>query len=481
MANWWWADLSARDRPGLAQSAEPAVGQAAIAIFAHRLIIPHMDPKDKPDPPGKDEQKLLDQEAFQRFFRESYGQVCALLVRRFGDLDLAQEALQEAFVVALAKWQPGGDRPQNIPAWLYTIARQKAIDLLRRERIGEAKQQGLLAGQQLFGGEPAHYDDLSEYDGDQIPDERLRLIFTCCHPALSLEARIALTLHTVCGLSTVEIAAAFLARETAIAQRIVRAKRKIRDAGVPFRIPASTEASERLLAVQHVLYLIFNEGYSAHTGADLIRSELCFEAIRLAGVLARLLPGYLSVHAQLALFCLQASRLSARLDADGRPLTLEFQDRRLWNRELIHQGCGALDHALAMSESSDGTGYLYQAMIAAEHAVAPDYAQTNWTRIATHYESLYQIQPTPVVRLNAAVAIGMARGAAAGLAHMDAQLAQDLDAYHWYHLSRAELLLQSGDSQAAVDAFRRAAAACENAVERAFIQERLRHTEAATE
>lgn len=410
-------------------------------------------------------------ETFQEFFRESYGQVCALLVRRFGDLDLAQEAIQEAFVVALAKWD--ADRvPKNVPGWIFAIARHKAIDILRREQVRDTKYRSLQAGQSLFY---EANEDAPEPDDSLIPDERLRLIFTCCHPVLNRESRIALTLHTLSGLTTPEIAAAFLKKEVAISQRIVRAKRKIRDAGVPFRVPPLSEAPERLASVLTVLYLVFNEGYSAHAGDALIRHDLCDEAISLANMLTTLLPGESEIQAQLALFYFQASRLHARLDPNGEPVTLENQDRERWDFTKIKRGHTHLERSLALK---DGGAYQLQARIAAKHASAKTYEETDWSRIVEYYERLFQISPTPVIRLNLAVAIAMAYGPQNGLAFLDSDdLAQQLAGYHWYHLARAELLAKIKDTENSAAAFQKALAACENETEKAFLRKRLSEIE----
>jgi RNA polymerase sigma-70 factor (ECF subfamily) len=410
---------------------------------------------------------VIDRETFQIFFRESYGQVCALLVRRFGDLDLAQEAIQEAFIVALNKWPRNGP-PRNVPGWIFAIARHKAIDILRREQLRDKKYRSLHSGQSLFT-ERDGPDDV--WDEEEIPDERLRLIFTCCHPVLNQESRIALTLHTLAGLTTAEIAAAFLKSEPTIAQRIVRAKRKIRVAGVPFRVPALAETPERLSSVLTVLYLIFNEGYSAHGGEQLMRKDLCEEAISLAGMLASLMPDEPEVSAQLALFCFQASRMSARLNSLGEPVTLEHQDRGRWDSARIARGRVALEHSL---RTGGGGMYQLQAQIAGTHAAATTYEETQWSRIVAFYESLLEYSPTPVIHLNLAVAIAMERGPSAGLAILDAaDLAEPLAAYHWYHLARAELLAKVGDLEKSVCAFHRALSTCENETERAFIRGRL--------
>jgi RNA polymerase sigma-70 factor (ECF subfamily) len=386
-----------------------------------------------------------------------------------GDFDLAEDAVQEAFAEALRTW-PSRGVPDNPGAWITTTARNRAIDRLRRERVGREKTQTLATLERLeaLGGD--------ETDLSGIPDDRLRLIFTCCHPALPMDARVALTLKTLGGLSTGEIARAFLVAEPAMAQRIVRAKRKIRAAAIPYRVPPSELLPERLPGVLAVLYLVFNEGYSATTG-PLVRTELCDEAIRLARVLHALMRAEPEPAGLLALMLLQHSRREARTDAVGDLVLLEEQDRARWDHNMIDEGLAILDDALA--ERRPGT-YQLQAAIAALHSRAPRPEDTDWPQIAALYERLAEMTTSPVVELNRAVAVAMADGPARGLAMMDG-LAAELDAYHLFHSARADLLRRSERPDEAAEAYRRALASCSNPAERSFLERRLREvTEASS-
>jgi RNA polymerase sigma-70 factor (ECF subfamily) len=372
--------------------------------------------------------------------------------------------VQEAFVVALERW-PRDGTPQNPGAWITRVARNKAIDRLRRQRTLQVKRE-VLEGLESLAPDSEELEEPSA-EGE-LPDDRLRLIFTCCHPALAPEARVALTLRTLGGLTTAEIARAFLASESAMAQRLVRAKRKIRDARIPYEVPSAEQLPERLPSVLATLYLIFNEGYYA-TGSDsLIRTELSEEAIRLARVLASILRGEHDPRALLALMLLQHSRREARVDDAGRLVLLEDQDRSLWDRDQIEQGIGIL---ATLSGGPVGP-YGIQAAIAAEHARAASPEDTNWRRIRSLYTLLRQIQPSPVVELNRAVAVAMADGPEAGLELLDA--IDGLDRFQPFHSSRADLLRRLGRRQEAAEAYRRALELTSNPVQRSFVERRLR-------
>jgi RNA polymerase sigma-70 factor (ECF subfamily) len=395
-------------------------------------------------------------------FREEWGNILATLIRMTGNWDLAEECVQDAFAAALARW-PGDGVPDRPGAWLTTTARNRALDRLRRTKTEAAKLQQLAA--LSAPAEPADPDDSG------VGDDRLRLIFTCCHPALPLEARVALTLRTLAGLTTAEIARAFLVPEATMAKRLTRAKHKIRDAGIPYRVPPAHLLPERTGGVLAVLYLLFNEGYSASAGDDIVRPDVTAEAIRLARLLMTLMPDEPEATGLLALMLLHDSRRASRLDADGELVTLEDQDRSRWDAAAISEGLALLDSA----RRRRGAGpYQLQAAIAACHARARQAADTDWAEIARLYDELYRLAPTPVVALNRAVAVAMADGPAAGLALVD-ELATggSLGAYFLLPATRADLLRRLGKREEAAASYRDALRLVATGPERRFLSNRL--------
>jgi RNA polymerase sigma-70 factor (ECF subfamily) len=394
-------------------------------------------------------------------FRADWGQVVATLIRVTGDWDLAEECAQDAFAMAMERWARDGV-PRKPGAWLTTTARNRAVDRLRREAVGAAKLREVAA--------------LADVDGspeppDEIRDDRLRLIFTCCHPALAFEARVALTLRTLAGLTTAEIARAFVVGEKTMAQRLVRAKKKIGNAGIPYRVPPADVLPERTNAVLGVLYLLFNEGYAASAGADLVRRSLTGEAIRLARVLATLMPGEPEVEGLLALLLLHDARRDARVSASGDLVTLEEQDRSRWDAGEIASGVALLETALRRGVPGP---YQVQAAIAACHATAPTAADTDWPQIASLYGELARFVPSAVVELNRAVAVAMADGAAAGLALVDDLAARgELAGYHLLPATRADLLRRLNRFPEAASAYREAIALTGSDAERRYLTTRL--------
>jgi RNA polymerase sigma-70 factor (ECF subfamily) len=407
--------------------------------------------------------------AVEELYRSDWGRILATLIGMLGDFELAEEYAQEAFTAALDQW-PATGVPQFPRAWIVQTARHKAIDRLRRRAHFEEKIQPQLAHELQEAVPP------QEYEGGEIPDDRLRLIFTCCHPALAPETQVALTLRTLCGLETDEIARAFLVSPTTMAQRLVRAKNKIRDAGIPYAVPGANEIGERLEAVLTVIYLVFNEGYVATRGASLLRTDLCAEAIRLGRlVIALMVPQPpAETRALLALMLLHDARRDSRLDEAGEIITLEEQDRTRWNRKQINE---------ALQLVSDGSGgargqFALQAAIAAEHCKAPSAADTNWAEIVRLYDQLGRVQPSPVVSLNRAVALAMASGPQAGLAAIDdIAAASDLDDYHLLHAARADLHRRLGQREEAAKSYAQALALVSNDSERRYLQRRLREVQ----
>jgi len=404
--------------------------------------------------------------AIARAFRDERAIVLATLIRQAGDFQLAEDAVQDAFEAAVTVWRRDGV-PASPGAWITTAARRRAIDRLRRDRSVADRAERLAGLTRL----DARHEEPSMDDESTIVDDRLRLMFTCCHPALEMPARVALTLRALGGMTTGEIARAFLVAEPTMGKRIVRAKRKIADARIPYRVPADEELPERLRGVLRVVYLIFNEGYAATEGDRLVRGELCDEAIRLGELLARLMPDDAEVWGLLALMLLHDARRAARVDPSGRYVALDAQDRSLWDRDRIREALAKLERAVRLRRPGE---YQLQAAITALQIQAPNAAATDWAQIAELYGALARFNPSPVVELNRAVAVGLASGPAAGLELLEPLLGDPaLERYQPLHAAHAELLSRAGDAAGAARAYERAIALTANAVERAELERRL--------
>jgi RNA polymerase sigma-70 factor (ECF subfamily) len=404
--------------------------------------------------------------AIARAFRDERAIVLATLIRQAGDFQLAEDAVQDAFEAAVTAWRRDGV-PANPGAWITTAARRRAIDRLRRDRSVADRADRLADLMRL----DAQHEEPAMNDESTIVDDRLRLIFTCCHPALEMPARVALTLRALGGMTTGEIARAFLVAEPTMGKRIVRAKRKIADAHIPYRVPADEELPDRLRGVLRVVYLIFNEGYSATEGDRLVRKELCDEALRLGELLARLMPDDAEVWGLLALMVLHDARRAARVDESGEYVALDQQDRSLWDEDRIRVGCAALDRAVRLRRPGE---YQLQAAITALQIEGAGAETTDWPQIAELYGALAALNPSPVVELNRAVAVGLASGPAAGLALLEPLLGDPaLERYQPLHAAHAELLSRSGDADGAARAYERAIELTANAVERAELERRF--------
>ncbi|HEX3095480.1 MAG TPA: RNA polymerase sigma factor [Candidatus Angelobacter sp.] len=406
--------------------------------------------------------------AIESVFRQESGRILATLIRISGSFDLAEEAMQEAFATAVSQW-PAKGVPDSPGAWITSVAHRKLVDHSRRERTRREKQ-----GPLLYETPTTYELDMTMLEAEPItfPDDRLRLIFTCCHPALHQEAQVALTLRTLGGLTTPEIARAFLLPEPTLAQRLVRAKRKIADARIPYEVPPRAQLPVRLGSVQSVIYLVFNEGYSATAGDSLVRRELCSEAIRLCRTLCELLPGEPENLGLLALMLLHDSRRDARMNKQGKLVTLEDQDRSLWDYERIREGVTLLKQALHMRQAGP---YQLQAAISAIHAEAATPQETDWHEVAAIYRQLLRLTPSPVVGLNHAVAVAMSEGLELGLAQID-QLGAcgRLEDYHLFHAARADILRRLGRRTESAEAYTAALRLATNQVEKDYLRDRLK-------
>jgi RNA polymerase sigma-70 factor (ECF subfamily) len=442
-----------------------------------------IDPDFVTDPVGDATKTIA-----ETVFRQESGRIVASLIRLSGSFDLAEEAMQDAFASALAIWPTRGV-PDKPGAWITAVAHRKLIDYARRNTTRTEKQDALEYEIRSTMHDHRHNRDSHNREDENIsademsviypdvtypdvnyPDDRLRLIFTCCHPALNREAQVALTLRSLGGLTTPEIARAFLVAESTLAQRLVRAKQKIRDANIPYEIPAASVLRERLESVQAVIYLIFNEGYSATIGDRLVRADLCAEAIRLGRVLQELVPKEPENLGLLALMLLHDSRRHARVNSNGELITLEEQNRSLWNREQIDEGIRLIEEALRLHSPGP---YQLQAAIAALHGEASTPAQTDWRQIAALYGELERMSPTPVIALNRAAAVAMSEGLSQGLAMIDDLGSSELDGYYLFHAARADILRRMGNFAQARDAYQRALALATNQVERNYLSRRL--------
>lgn len=407
--------------------------------------------------------------AVDAVYRSDWGRIVATLIRSFGDFDLAEEAAQDAFAAAVNQW-PSEGVPSSPAAWIIQAAKHKVIDRLRRQTRFQEKVESYASEIDSTTEQPDPFTH-------EIADDRLRLIFTCCHPALAPEAQIGLTLRTLCGLQTEEIARAFLVPTTTMAQRLVRAKKKIRDAGIPYKVPDTAEISERIDAVLTVIYLVFNEGYASTQGAQLVRADLCAEAIRLARTVRMLMAPLppAEVTGLLALMLLHHSRRDARVNKSGDLIVLDEQDRGKWHRDEINEALALVRQALI---SPDAGSFTFQAAIAAEHCRARAPEDTDWRQIVALYDRLHTLQPSPIVSLNRAVAVAMADGPQQGLALIDQIVAGgELDDYHLLPATRADLLRRSGLNREAADSYRRALTLVTNDAERRFLERRLLEVE----